>query len=109
MKIYSGARTFDGVVVTVDGSSLPARADLKLFSPNGFEWGYEGDDPAQLALAILADATDDETAIAFAHSFMVEIVANFDNEWEMTAEQVQVALQALRDLGQSRTGDAQWN
>lgn len=98
MKTYSGARTFDSVVVTVDGSPLSPRGDLKNYSLNGFEWGYEGDDPRQLALAILADAADDETALAFAEDFMTEIVANFDNEWEMTEEQVRAALQALRDI-----------
>lgn len=97
MKIYTGARTFDGVIVSVDDSPLSPRGDLKTFSLNGFEWGYEGPDPTQLALAILADATGDEDALTFASAFMTEIVANFDNEWEMTEEQVGAALQALRN------------
>lgn len=98
MKTYTGARTFDGVVVSVDGAPLSPRGDLKAFSLDGFEWGYEGPDPTQLALAILADAADDEAALAFAPAFMTEIVANFDNEWEMTEEQVRAALQALRNI-----------
>ena len=40
---------------------LPLEPSLKLFnhSPNGFQWGYEGSGPAQLALAILLDLTGD--------------------------------------------------
>ncbi|MBV8269982.1 MAG: hypothetical protein JO252_26975 [Planctomycetaceae bacterium] len=43
---------------TEDGrqSPLPLRTDLRKHSPTGFEWGYEDSGPAQLALAILADA-----------------------------------------------------
>jgi len=98
MKVYTGARTFDGVVVNVNDASLAPRGDLREYSLNGFEWGYEGPDPTQLALAILADATDDDTALEFAPAFMSEIVANFDNEWEMSEEQVRAALQALRNI-----------
>ncbi|MFK7966015.1 MAG: DUF6166 domain-containing protein [Burkholderiaceae bacterium] len=98
MKTYTGARTFDGVVVLVDGLPLAPRGDLRTYSLKGYEWGYEGLDPSQLALAILADAAGDEAALAFAPAFMTEIVANFDNEWEITEEQVVDALQALRTL-----------
>ena len=31
-------------------------------SPDGFEWGYSGSGPAQLALALLLDATGDKIA-----------------------------------------------
>lgn len=33
---------------------------LMLHSPDGFEWGYSGSGPAQLALAILMDIFEDE-------------------------------------------------
>lgn len=35
---------------------LDPRNDLVNHSPNGFEWGYGGSGPAQLALAICSDA-----------------------------------------------------
>ena len=95
MKIYRGARTFDGLEVTVDGRPLPQRFDLKTYSKNGFEWSYEGAEASQLALALLADATDDRTALAMCDPFMRAIVANFDNDWEITEEQLRVALRAL--------------
>lgn len=98
MKTYTGARTFDAVVVSVDGRPLDPRRDLHTYSLNNFEWGYEGDESLQLALAILADATDAATARAQAGPFMRAIVANFDNEWEITDEQVQAA---VRDLSEA--------
>jgi len=95
MKSYRGMRTFDGREVTVDGQALDPRYDLKTFSRNGFEWGFEGREPRQLALAILADAAGDGPALEQAEAFMHAIVANFDNEWEMTQAQVEEALDVL--------------
>lgn len=96
-KVYCGTRAFDGLEVTVDGAPLDPRFDLKTFSKNGFEWSYEGLEPTQLALAILADAADDDTAIRFCTPFMAAIVANFDNDWELTAEDVAAAIKSLKD------------
>jgi hypothetical protein len=95
MKTYSGTRAFDGLDVRVDGVALNPRFDLKTFSKNGFEWSFEGASPQQLALAILADAADDATALRLSAPFMQAIVANFDNDWEMTEEYVQLAVRAL--------------
>ena len=55
MKQYAGRRQGYAVIVTVDGRPLNPRLDLWNHSPTGFEWGYGGSGPAQLALAILAD------------------------------------------------------
>ena len=38
MKVYEGARSLDGAIVTVDGRRLPPRQDLRLLSKAGFEW-----------------------------------------------------------------------
>ena len=95
MKRYKGERTFDAIVVTVDGQTLNPRRDLKTFSENHFEWGYEGNESRQLALAILADCESDNTATKLAETFMREIVSNFGNEWEMSSDQV---VQAIVDL-----------
>lgn len=97
MKTFRGERTFDAIVVTVDGTPLDPRRDLHSFSENHFEWGYEGDESRQLALAILASSTDEQTAQQYADEFMREIVANFSNEWEMNDDQVR---QAVSDLSQ---------
>ena len=97
MKVYRGDRTMDGLRVTVDDTLLEPRFDLKVVSRDGFEWSYEGDAPAQLALALLADHLgDDRQALALYPLFMTEIVANFDNEWEMTGADIDAA---LHDMG----------
>ncbi|MDQ9783010.1 DUF6166 domain-containing protein, partial [Serratia marcescens] len=59
MKHYVGDRTIDGVKVTVDGAPLNPRTDVMEFTKNGFEWSYEGPEPRQLALAMLADHLGD--------------------------------------------------
>lgn len=97
MKTYTGTRAFDGLDVRVDGCPLNPQFGLKTFSRNGFEWSFEGAEPRQLALAILADATDAETALRLSALFMTEIVANFDNDWEMTEDEVRDAVRALEN------------
>ena len=46
------------------GRPLPKCLEDVRHSPDGFEWGYAGSGPAQLAFALLADATDKQTAHA---------------------------------------------
>lgn len=96
MRTYVGDRTIDGVKVTVDGKPLDARLDVAAFSRNGFEWSYEGPEPQQLAFAMLIEHTGDpERARTLSEPFMRAVVANFDNEWEMTSADIEAALAAL--------------
>ena len=93
MKIYEGGRSLDGAVVTVDGKPLDPRYDIRRFSSTGFEWTYEGDGPRQLALALLADHLGDpQRALALAERFMREVVADLDNAWRLTSEEIAAAL-----------------
>ncbi len=93
MKIYEGGRSLDGAVVTVDGRPLDPRFDIKKFSPAGFEWTYEGDGPRQLALAILAEHLGDpRRALDLTEGFMRKVVADLDNAWRLTSEEVEAAL-----------------
>ncbi|HTT80886.1 MAG TPA: DUF6166 domain-containing protein [Stellaceae bacterium] len=93
MKVYEGARSLEGAVVTVDGRPLPPRLDLKVLSKAGFEWTYEGAGPAQLALAILADHfADDRRALDHYQRFMREVVANLDNAWRLNSAEIDAAL-----------------
>jgi hypothetical protein len=92
-----GDRTIDGVKVTVDGKPLDARLDLAALSRNGFEWSYEGPEPQQLAFALLMDHTANATlAQSLCEPFMRAVVANFENEWEMTSADIDAAVAALR-------------
>lgn len=89
MKIYEGGRSLDGAVVTVDGKPLDPRFDLKRYSPAGFEWTYEGDGPRQLALALLADHLGDGgKAMALTERFMRDVVAELDNAWRLTSDEI---------------------
>jgi len=93
MKVYEGARSLAGALVTVDGQPLSPRHDLKLLSKAGFEWTYEGAGPGQLALALLADHLgDDRRALALYERFMREVVANLDNAWRLTSADIDAAL-----------------
>jgi hypothetical protein len=96
-KVYVGDRTIDGIVVTVDGEPLPDRTDVKRYSGNGFEWSYEGPEPSQLAYAMLVDHLGDTAqAERLQPQFMRSVVANFQNEWEMTTADIDRVLQGLR-------------
>jgi Family of unknown function (DUF6166) len=89
MKIYEGSRTMDGLVVTVDGTALSEHYEVKQFTRRGFEWTYEGTSPQQLALAILFDYTGDpQRAVALSEPFMKDVVANFDNDWRLTGDEI---------------------
>ena len=96
MKTYAGRRTIDGLVVTVNGQTLAERYEFKRFTKNGFEWAYEGDSPQQLALAILADHLgDNERAVRLSGPFMKTVVANLDNDWELSGADIDAALREL--------------
>lgn len=93
MKTYEGGRHLEGASVTVDGQLLDPRFDLKTFSPAGFEWTYDGDGPRQLALAILADHFgDDQAALDQCDQFMSDVIANLDNAWRLTSDDVDKGL-----------------
>ena len=88
--VYAGHRdpgmpVGEACSVTVDGDSLDCRYDLLSASPSGFEWGYGGSGPAQLAIAILAHAYDDEFAREWYQQFKSDVVATLsENGWTLT-------------------------
>jgi Family of unknown function (DUF6166) len=93
MKTYEGKRTIDGLVVMVNGKPLGEHYEVKRFTKFGFEWTYEGESPQQLALAILFEHVGDkERAIRLSEPFMKQIVANFDNDWVLSGDEVDAFL-----------------
>ena len=89
MKIYEGRRTIDGLIVTVDGEPLPEHYEVKRFTKYGFEWTYDGESPRQLALAILFDYLGDGSrAVALCKPYMKDVIANLDNDWKLTGDDV---------------------
>ena len=97
MKRYEGRRQAHTVTVTVNGKSLNPRFDLWNHSPTGFEWGYGGSGPAQLALALLADALGDDELASICHQdFKRAVVAKLAHEhWTLTDEDVREAVESV--------------
>jgi len=96
MRTYQGKRTIDGLVATVDGAPLPEHYEVKRFTKFGFEWTYEGDSPRQLALAILVDHLgDNDRALRLTEPFMKAVVANLDNDWQLTGAEIAAAIRGL--------------
>lgn len=92
---YSGRRESEvgGQPVFVEDETgrhpLDPRHDLRNHSPDGFQWGYGGSGPAQLALAILAREFNDEVAMTHYQDFKSEYVANWDDEWSIDSKQLE--------------------
>ena len=88
--IYRGDRHSEGVgqqLVTKDDDILDPKPSQKIWnhSPAGFNWGYEGSGPAQLALALLYDVTNDEIVSVRLHqAFKSSIMAAWGDTWEIT-------------------------
>ena len=103
MKTYEGRREIDGLKVTVDGRSLPEHYDVKQFTKWGFECTYEGPSPQQLALAILYyHLGDKERAIRLSEQFMKRMVADFDNDWMLTSDEIARAIATI-EAGQPKS------
>ena len=89
------------LVTVCDGQKcqpLPWRLDLVNHSPTGFGWGYGGSGPAQLALALLADALgSDDRAIRLHHDFEFKVVAAWPEgeRWWITAEQIAAVVKVI--------------
>lgn len=66
--------------VTINGKILePNKSQsYRNHSPDGFAWGYGGSGPAQLALAILLEFTDEFNACYLYQSFKFDVIASQD-------------------------------
>lgn len=84
MKLYTARRGHSvagGQTVYVDGKILDPGPSQKLrnHSPDGFEFGYGGSGPSQLALAILLDLLEDEhMALKLYQDFKWVFIASAD-------------------------------
>jgi hypothetical protein len=99
MKTYEGRREGCAAIVTVNGRPLNPRLDLYNHSPTGFEWGYCGSGPAQLALAILADhLADDEQALNLYQRFKWAVIVGLPRRrWILTGLIIDQILQNIRN------------
>ncbi|WP_123539272.1 DUF6166 domain-containing protein [Halosimplex salinum] len=106
---YVGFRV-DGQAVVLNLSehrrlSLERSLDLINHSPSGFEWGYSGSGPAQLACALLLDYYDDEQAAREHYiAFRNQVVSQLECDgtaacWHLTGEEIDAAMATLTDDG----------
>ncbi len=74
--------------VFINGMLLDPERSQKVWnhSPDGFNWGYSGSGPAQLALAILLEFTDQGTAIRLHQSFKEDIIAGLKGNFELSID-----------------------
>ena len=98
-KIYRGERFANGTVsVTGDGAELSPAASQRVrnHSPDGFNWGYRGSGPAQLALALLLDVTGDpDVADGHYQRFKEAFVSTWlGDTWTVTAAEIREWLAA---------------
>lgn len=68
--------------IIINGKQITPERSLALVnhSPTGFNWGYHGSGPAQTALAILLEFTDQDTALKLYQDFKRDIIASFKSD-----------------------------
>jgi len=103
-KVYTGRRGPEGCVVwAIDGNGerkpLNPRQELRNHSPTGFEWGYGGSGPAQLALAIQAEHLgDDHAALKLYQDFKWACIAQIGGaNWSLSSEEIDNCLARLSE------------
>ena len=104
---YVGIRQHGTPVVVREQEETRLTPDRSLevvnHSPTGFEWGYSGSGPAQLALALLLDYYDDEDiARRYYMEFKTEVVSTLkcddaDGRWQLTGEAIENAITAIQE------------
>lgn len=99
MKVYQGTGTLTKRKVTVNGIPLDPHFEVRRHCPTGFNWGYLGSGPAQLALAILMDFSDGDVDFAqdFYQTFKVYVIAQLEGDWELTYAEIDQFLADIMD------------
>lgn len=90
-----------GCTVIIDGVT---RTTLNKFhhernhSPDGFQWGYGGSGPAQLAYALVRDNYDRDTTEAVYREFLREVVAQLpDEDFILEEQRVRRTVESIQD------------
>lgn len=92
-KKYKGRK---GGIVFVDGMPLPPCNEIVNHSPDGFNWGYTGSGPAQLALAMMVEeyGSDLSEHPANYHDLKFKLIAKLDQDrdFEIDSKDIKQAL-----------------
>ena len=102
---FEGRRRADVRTTTVyyGGRPLPLHLDVRNHSPTGFEWGYAGSGPAQLALAMLLAVTTRVSALSRYQEFKDACISRINaDHWTIRGEDV------LRWLDRGTTVPVHW-
>jgi len=94
MKIYKGQKSAIGpsAVWVIDPGGKVASYPLphiERHSPDGFNWGYGGSGPADLALSILADYAGRDFAEKHYQRFKHDVIANAGQELMVTDSMIE--------------------
>lgn len=107
-NIYRGKRMANRCYVTVNEQPLNPRFDLRYHSPDGFEWGYGGSGPSQLALAILAHEYGDQVAGAYYQRFRDRVVSNLAKDsWVLNSKYIGEVMADIAEIDMTGYGDEQ--
>lgn len=99
--VYEGFRFEHPVVIKIDASKrkslLPTYQHIKNHSTNGFEWGYNGSGPSQLAFAIVYDITkDEELSLQLYKEFKRRVIAPLPSDyWRLSTDVIKAHLQKI--------------
>ena len=94
MSVYKGTRVFPGGV-TKDGMELdPIPAQKILYCSDDFDWGYNGNGPFLLALALLLEELGEDMAKRHCFAFLDQVVSIMPHTWQLTSEQIQTWVKA---------------
>ena len=94
IRSYRGYRLDGKCIVTVDGKPLNPMLEILNYSPSGFEWGFSGAGPSQLAFAILADLYGVKTAESKFQVFKNRIVKRLpETGWNLTEKMIRDSLE----------------
>lgn len=87
----------EGEPTAITWRALPPRHDLANHSPDGFNWGYGGSAPAQLALALAVDALGEERGLRAYQMLKWALVSSWatNEPWAITDVELAAILEGL--------------
>jgi hypothetical protein len=100
--VRSGPRNAAQVIDASSGDDLTVdRSREHVTHSRGFEWGYGGSGPAQLAFAILLDYYDDpDIALEYYQRFCTNVISQLETDdgkiWTLTEDEIETAVQEIR-------------
>ena len=76
---------YNSRVVTLDGKMLSPVASQKIsnHSPDGFNWGYGGSGPSQLALGILNHKYGKDIALKYYQQFKWDFIVDWEYNFDV--------------------------